>query len=179
MFYYESSQRKLGLRFLLFVVSAVCERLGKFYSWARRTKVRNYGASALSKPLDGSTRFCWLPLVAQRFERRSSFLLLGVSAQFWRKEHGRTGGAVKSHGPHNRRCRGKTCRQHDAIETADTNNEVVILNNYIDSSDNKIFCKGATTVLAWSWIFLRWPGKAWKWNGILYWLKCTNPELLN
>ena len=46
-------------------------------------------------------------------------------------------GAVKSHGPHNRRCRGETCHQHDAIETADTNNEVVILINYIYSSDNQ------------------------------------------
>ena len=56
MFYYKSSRRKLGLRLLLFVLSAVCERLGKFYAWARRTKVRNHGAFTLSKPLDRSTR---------------------------------------------------------------------------------------------------------------------------
>ena len=56
MFYYEISRRKLGLGKLSFVLSVVCELFGKFYSWARRTKVRNYGAFALSKPLDGPTR---------------------------------------------------------------------------------------------------------------------------
>ena len=56
VFYYEISRRKLGLGKLSFVLSVVCELFGKFYSWARRTKIRNYGAFALSKPLDGSTR---------------------------------------------------------------------------------------------------------------------------
>ena len=59
MFNYEISRRKLGLGKLSFVLSVVCELFGKFYSWARaarRTKVRNYGAFVLSKPLDGSTR---------------------------------------------------------------------------------------------------------------------------
>ena len=171
MFYYESSWRKLGLRFLLFVVSAVCERLGKFYAWARRMKVRNYGASALSKPLhwmDQPDFVDWLRRYSNDVFR--SYCRV-CQRSFDVKNMGE--GAVKSHGPHNRRCRGKTCRQHDAIETAETNNEVVFLNK--NGSDNQISCKDATTVLAWSWIFLRWPGKAWKWHGILYWLKCTNP----
>ena len=94
MFYYKSSRRKLGLPLLLFVLSAVCERLGKFYAWARRTKVRNDGAFALSKPLDGKTRVrC---LVAQRFERRISCLLPGLPAHFDVKNMGE--GADKSHG---------------------------------------------------------------------------------
>ena len=87
VFYFEISRRKLGLGKLSFVLSVVCELFGKFYSWARRTKVRNYGAFALSKPLDGSTRVCWR--VAPRFHRRISCLLPGLPAQFWRKEHGR------------------------------------------------------------------------------------------
>ena len=103
VFYYEISRLKLGLGKLSFVLSIVCELFGKFYSWARRTKVRNYGAFALSKPLDGSTRVRWL--VAPRFHRRISCLLPGLPAQFWRKEHGRRR-RQKS------RCRGKTCRQH-------------------------------------------------------------------
>ena len=41
VFYYEISRRKLGLGKLSFVLSVVCELFGKFYSWARRTKVRS------------------------------------------------------------------------------------------------------------------------------------------
>ena len=46
------------LHFILpvFGVRVVCEWFGMFYPWDRRTKVRNYGAFALSKPLDGMTR---------------------------------------------------------------------------------------------------------------------------
>ena len=103
---------------------------------------------------------------------------------------------------------GQTCRQHDAVETADTNNEFginiltqptiehgaslidqiitksmhlltvsFIISNSVYSSDNQISCNDATTVFSMVLDFLRWPGKAWKWHGMLYWLKCTNPVL--
>ena len=61
MFYYEISRQKLGLGKLSFVLSVVCELFGKFYSWARRTKVRNYGAFALSKPLEFLTGCAEIP----------------------------------------------------------------------------------------------------------------------
>ena len=51
-----------------------------------------------------------------------------------------------------------------------------IISNYVYSSDNQISCNDATIVFSMVLdFFLRWPGKAWKWHGILYWLKCTNP----
>ena len=55
-----------------------------------------------------------------------------------------------------------------------------IISNYVYSSDNPISCNDATTVFSMVLdFFLRWPGKAWKWHGILYWLKCTNPDLID
>ena len=96
MFYYEISRRRLGLGKLSFVLSVVCELFGKFYSWARRTKVRNYGAFALSKPLDGSTRV----LIVDWLRRDSTDVFRAhcrvCQRSFDVKNMGE--GAVKSHG---------------------------------------------------------------------------------
>ena len=45
-----------GYAYCRFVLSVVYEWSTKFWSWARRKKVRHYGAFAVSKPLDGSAR---------------------------------------------------------------------------------------------------------------------------
>ena len=47
-----------------------------------------------------------------------------------------------------------------------------IISNYVYSSDNQISCNDATTVFSMVLDFFK---MAWKWHGILYWLKCTNP----